>query len=250
MTDNITMLEHSGFFARLSNYAYKDLAFMRVNCDKYQVEYHGHAGADAYTLEDAENIIIACRGTEVKQLSDVKADVSIGKTKTPHGKLHIGFNHYVDKIWHLILPKVRNTEKQVWVTGHSLGAAMATIITYRLATDDALPTPAGLFTYGSPRVGDRTFINYFNTLPVPHHRWVNDGDIVTKIPLAPWFYHCGVMHHIDAQGEITVNYERTWHWKRMVKLINPKSIINLIMDDAKDHSSDLYLKYLGNAVSR
>jgi len=32
--------------------------------------------------------------------------------------------------------------------------------------------------------------------------------------------------------------------------MNPKSIINMMIGDAKDHSSDLYLKYLGNAVSR
>ncbi len=180
MISEKTLIEQSAFFANLSSCVYKDLAFMRVNFEGFKVVYHGHKGADAFTMEDDNNFIVACRGTEVKQFSDVKADLSISKTTVAHGKLHIGFNHYVDKIWQPIMALAQHTQKKVWFTGHSLGAAMATIMAYRFATDDTLPNPAGLFTYGSPRVGNRTFINHFNTLPFPHHRWVNDGDIVTR----------------------------------------------------------------------
>ena len=173
MINEKNLLEKSAFFAKLSNYVYNDLAFMRATYDGYAVKYYSHKGSDAFTLEDENDFIIACRGTEVKQMSDIKADLSISKTDTPHGKLHIGFNHYVDKIWPEIAMRVLEVKnKKLWVTGHSLGAAMATIMAYRFATYDAVCTPAGLFTYGSPRVGNRTFINYFNTLSFEHHRWV------------------------------------------------------------------------------
>jgi len=134
------------------------------------------------------------------------------------------------------------------MTGHSLGAAMATIIAYRYATLDLIPNPSGLFTYGSPRVGDRKFINYFNTLPFEHHRWVNDGDIVTKIPFAPFFYHCGTMHHINSKGQVTLNYERTFNPMKLLGLTSPRAILNTVMGDVKDHSSELYSAFLSAAT--
>ncbi len=247
MISEKTLIEQSAFFANLSSCVYKDLAFMRVNFEGFKVVYHGHKGADAFTLEDDNNFIVACRGTEVKQFSDVKADLSISKTTVAHGKLHIGFNHYVDKVWRPIMALAQHTQKKVWFTGHSLGAAMATIMAYRFATDDTLPTPAGLFTYGSPRVGNRTFINYFNTLPFPHHRWVNDGDIVTKIPFAPWFYHCGTMHHIDESGYVTPFYEKASLGYRIMRVIKSRGVFRMLWQDTQDHSSELYRNYLALA---
>jgi triacylglycerol lipase len=158
----------------------------------------------------------------------------------------------VDKIWAGILTcgmDAKKNNKALWLTGHSLGAAMATIMAYRFASYDLGPTPSGLFTYGSPRVGNRKFINYFNTLPFEHHRWVNDGDIVTKIPLVPFFYHCGTMHHINSKGEVTLNYERTFNPLKLLGLTSPRGILNTIMGDAKDHSSDNYRIFLTAALS-
>ena len=43
--------------------------------------------------------------------------------------------------------------KKVYTTGHSLGAAAATVAASRLGT-----FARGCFTYGSPRVGNRKFI--------------------------------------------------------------------------------------------
>ena len=251
MISEKTLLEQSALFAKVSNCAYQDMKGMKESFPDYHIEYYGYKGADAYILENDTDMIIACRGTEVKQISDVKADLSISRTSVRVGKVHIGFNHYVDKIWTGILSRgvvAREHDRKVWMTGHSLGAAMATIIAYRYATMDLVPNPSGLFTYGSPRVGDRKFINYFNTLPFEHHRWVNDGDIVTKIPFAPFFYHCGKMHKIDVNGTIQFDYERTFNPMKLLGLTSPRGILNTIMGDAKDHSSDLYRMHLSAAL--
>lgn len=246
----MTFIERSAFFATLSNYAYKDLAFMRVQFPSYTIQSFSHNGADAYTLEDAHDFIVVCRGTEVKQFSDVRADLGIARTTIGKLKLHIGFNHYVDHIWENIFAQGKRAcwqEKAVWLTGHSLGAAMATILAYRFATHDNLATPKALFTYGSPRVGNRAFVNYTNTLSYEHHRWVNDGDIITKIPFAPWFYHSGTMHHIDAEGYVTPFYERATLGQRLLNLVKSHGLIRLLWADAQDHSSDLYRNYLNLA---
>jgi len=252
MINEMNLLEKSALFAKMSNHCYSNTEFMRIKYEDYDVKYYGNKGADAYVLEDDNDVIVVCRGTEVKQIADVKADLSISRTSAIQGKIHIGFNHYVDKIWAGILTRgmdAKKNNKALWLTGHSLGAAMATIMAYRFATYDLGPTPSGLFTYGSPRVGNRKFINYFNTLPFEHHRWVNDGDIVTKIPLVPFFYHCGTMHHINSKGEVTLNYERTFNPLKLLGLTSPRGILNTIMGDAKDHSSDNYRIFLTAALS-
>ena len=252
MISEKNLLQQSAFFAKVSNYVYKNIEMVKAYFPEYQVDYYGHKGSDAYVLQDDVDMIVACRGTEVQQISDVKADLSISKTSVLDGKLHIGFNHYVDKIWTGILSQgvsAYKSKKKVWMTGHSLGAAMATIMAYRFAKYDLAPAPSALFTYGSPRVGNRKFINYFNTLPFEHHRWVNDGDIVTKIPFAPFFYHCGNMHMIDVNGAIHLNYERTFNPMKLLGLTSPRGILNTIMGDAKDHSSDLYRMHLTLAAS-
>jgi triacylglycerol lipase len=252
MINNLNVLERSALFAKISSYCYQNLQFMQENFKEYHVQYYTHKGSDAFVLENDTDVIVVCRGTEVQQISDVKADLSISKTNALVGKIHIGFNHYVDKIWPGILSRgvnARTENKMLWLTGHSLGAAMATIMAYRFATYDLAATPAGLFTYGSPRVGNRKFVNYFNNLPFEHHRWVNDGDIVTKIPFAPFFYHCGIMHHIDSKGQVTMNYERTFNPMKLLGLTSPRGIINTIMGDVKDHSSELYKAFLGAAAS-
>ena len=251
MIKNLTLLEQSALFAKMSSYCYNNLEFMRTKFEEYDVKYYRHKGADAFVLENDTDMIVVYRGTEVKQIADVRADLSISKTTTPHGKLHIGFSHYVDKLWTSILSRgvdAKKNNKMVWVTGHSLGAAMATILAYRFATHDQVPTPSGLFTYGSPRVGNRKFVNFFNTLPFEHHRWVNDGDIVTKIPFAPLFYHCGTMHHIDSKGQLAMKYERTFNPMKFLGLTSTRGIFNTLMGDVKDHSSELYKAFLGAAT--
>jgi triacylglycerol lipase len=57
-----------------------------------------------------------------------------------------------------------------------------------------------LYTYGSPRVGWR---GYCNSLGVTHHRWVNNNDIVTRVPLKIMGYvHDGEEHYINAYGKL------------------------------------------------
>jgi len=99
MINEMDLLKQSALFAKISSCAYQDVKTMKGMFPEYHVEYYGHKGADAYILENDTDMIIACRGTEVKQIADVKADLSISRTSAIQGKIHIGFNHYVDKIW-------------------------------------------------------------------------------------------------------------------------------------------------------
>jgi len=82
------------------------------------------------------------------------------------------------------LSQIQN--KKLYITGHSLGGAMATICASRMVARGIVVS--GLYTFGSPRVGDAEFVAHLGTT---HFRFVNNNDIVTKAP--PLM--CGFRHH-------------------------------------------------------
>jgi predicted lipase len=54
---------------------------------------------------------------------------------------------------------------QVYVTGHSLGGALATLCAYELcnrAPSKRAHYSVTMYTYGAPRVGNKTFADSFN----------------------------------------------------------------------------------------
>ena len=71
--------------------------------------------------------------------------------------------------------------RKIWLTGHSLGGALATLCAYRLHKQ-GVPV-RGVITIGSPRVGNPAFANDFNSMfGAKSTRWVDDDDFVTQIP--------------------------------------------------------------------
>ena len=74
----------------------------------------------------------------------------------------------------------------LYITGHSLGGALAQIASAVLERDNL----AACYTFGSPRVGQEAFDRL---VKCPHYRVVNNWDIVPGIPFpSPWGYrHTG-----------------------------------------------------------
>jgi len=78
---------------------------------------------------------------------------------------------------------------QIMITGHSLGAALATLaaaeITQKFASKAVV-----LYNFGSPRVGNHVFSSYLNaTLSVGCYRFTNQRDLVPMIPYQFLNYH-------------------------------------------------------------
>ncbi len=69
----------------------------------------------------------------------------------------------------------------VTVCGHSLGGALATLLTLDVALNTSCRTPVS-YTYASPRTGDHLFAGSYNASIPSSYRITNRQDLVTKLP--------------------------------------------------------------------
>ena len=78
---------------------------------------------------------------------------------------------------------------KVAIAGHSLGAALATLLA--LDVNVNIPALAGtpLYTYGSPRVGGLLFAMKFNKYVKNSYRVVERWDPIQAVPILPVYYH-------------------------------------------------------------
>ena len=205
--EKLSFKEKSLLFAKLSSIAYNNTKEAKSQAKRLgftTIEFYEKDGAQAYRFMNKTDLVIACRGTQPTEFNDLKADLkAIPVMAETVGRVHIGFKTEVDDLWPMIeedINRKTNVTKTLWFCGHSLGAAMATIMASRAKHNVELNDPVELFTYGSPRVGWR---EYCNSLNVIHHRWKNNNDIVTTVPLAVMgFKHHGTQHYINAYGNV------------------------------------------------
>jgi len=145
--------------------------------------------------------VVAFRGTESTSWVDLATDATIWPMVWPGGgRVRGGFGGATGG------PRGggRGERRRDWLdaagpravvaTGHSLGAALATLF----AADHP---QAGLVTFGSPRVGTAGFAARFEGREA--RRWRDTCDIVTRV--APeWigFRHLGILRYIDRDGRV------------------------------------------------
>ena len=184
-------------------------------------------------------VIVAFRGTQPTEWMDVSVDLALFKTDLETderadlgwgpgwGKVHRGFfNAYMSidaqarafAQYFLAL----DDPPQIYITGHSLGGALATILASRILqaieSQEAAGQPMldlrGVYTFGSPRVGNPTFVTHFNEMAARYGVTVgrvrNDDDAVTNVPRIE-FDHVGPMFQLIelAPGSVDADIELT-----------------------------------------
>jgi hypothetical protein len=100
-----------------------------------------------------------------------------------------------DEILDDIMPLLQdNPGYKLYITGHSLGGALASVVAFYLANDDSIPKPVTCITFASPRVGDYGFREATNVLEQAKKlrvlRVVNNNDSIAMMPMTN-FYHAG-----------------------------------------------------------
>ncbi len=206
----------------------KDVKFQKVyffykgliNIKKDEQNVIKIKNAEAFVVEDEENLVVAYRGTE--EFWDLVNDVTIlPESITLDGRevqIHKGFYQYYcqindcdcqgviepsnksqkiqlkgsestpnKKFWKFLQEKAK--EKNIWITGHSLGGATGTVLLAELLSlndPEIQEHIKGLYTYGQPKVGDQNFSNYLQNKVVEKNikceKIVNDYDPIARIP--------------------------------------------------------------------
>lgn len=160
-------------------------------------EYFDNKETQAYITGNNDLLLLAFRGTE-GNVRDWMTDLDIGLVGGPGGMVHEGFLTALSYVWRDIwafIAQQRN-RRALWVTGHSLGAALAKL---RLEKDELVN---GLYTFGQPRTGDREFAKNFDAdFANQTFRYVNNNDIVPRVPFRAMGYsHIGTFRYFDENG--------------------------------------------------
>ncbi|MDA1177384.1 MAG: lipase family protein [Planctomycetota bacterium] len=246
----LTFLQKSLLFAELSYLSYRhepDALAAAALIELQKVAYFDRDGAQAYRFENEHDCIVVCRGTEPNQWNDLQADANaIMAVAETAGRVHFGFKSEVDALWPMIEPSIRGHDKPLWFTGHSLGGAMATICAGRCMLSKAHTNPTALYTFGSPRVGNRRYVNF---APITHYRWVNNNDIVCRVP-PPWmgYRHAGTECYLDAHGTL----RELRGWRRFVDRVRGlgMSLLQGRLDYLSDHSMRRYIEAIERIAAK
>lgn len=229
-------------FAELSMISYNDEAEATgaaAMAGFPDVSFYDRDGSQAYRFRNEHDCVIACRGTEPNEWNDIKADANAASVLAETtGKVHKGFKTEVDDLWPMLETALMDNTQPLWFCGHSLGGAMATICAGRCFLSHINSMPQQLFTYGSPRVGNKQYISY---VTLDHFRFVNNNDIVTRVP-PPFlgYRHCGSEVYIDRKGrfrKLGLIMKRRDRWRGFIRGLRQWKI-----DHFSDHSIHRYIE--------
>ncbi|MFT7773337.1 lipase family protein [Roseateles sp.] len=167
--------------------------------------FRNPTGTQAFAALRDDNLgILVFRGSQADTLVDALIDGQFLQVRADGwtGDLHHGFARAATAIW----PKVdawlrRNPDADLLLCGHSLGAAVATLVAVRAGR----PGRTQLVTIGSPRVGNMAFAEAFAGAGIDAVRIVDNSDVVATVPPkgVPHldYVHVGqVVEFIDSQG--------------------------------------------------
>ena len=294
--DKNSVLNHALIFSFLSDLAYRSLDIIkwRLGVEEEDVQQGRFIYFDdgrrtqgfiiQETEEDIKHVIIVFRGTEYNRPRDLIDDwLGNFKTKlvpfTPvesndakkdsFGKVHEGFLEGIVSVWDdSLLKNFKKTEDQskikLWFTGHSLGAALATLAAAKWvqAMPKHIDSVQGVYTFGSPRCGDEVFAKFYSDrLEEKTFRFVNHRDLVPDVPSTMTYYHwkddykhVGCLWYIDEDKVINPNYSQSegplgWIGRWVPSIWNSKSHRLELDLRTLDHDHRRYFDYIKQGIN-
>lgn len=156
----------------------------------------------AWLGTDADHVVVAFRGTEsptsLDGLKDILLTDALNLLVVPEGRLghdlaaagvgarfHKGFVDAIAEIWPPLSAAIeaesKASDRPLWLTGHSLGGALALLAAWLLKRK-FIPVEE-VCTFGAPMIGNRAACEAFNREFAGRiHRYVNGRDPVPKLP--------------------------------------------------------------------
>jgi triacylglycerol lipase len=219
-------------------------------------------GTQGYIAHNGTFAIVTFRGTQPDEWRDLFDIIRLIPTQWDIGFVHQGFADALDAVWPQLEAELDRLPAscEVWFTGHSLGGALASLASLRRARQGRPAT--GVYTIGSPRVGDASFAGAVGEkFEQRSIRYVNDHDVVTHVPpegfaLPRKYTHVDSLRSINSAGQISDARPRLDHFFRDVFGDNPflLDVIQFLQnglsinlpDSLSDHTPLYYALHIWN----
>ena len=240
---------HNSYICR--PYNYNDDCSVFYNCTE-PVFISSYNDCQLYMCKYDNKLITWFRGTESKR--DVLVDLNFFRTKfympnvTNNVYVHKGFYNQFNSVFNKLDNNItnymleNNTNKELIFIGHSLGGALATLGSCYYA--NKYPNiKTSCVTFGSPRVGNRSFVKIFNKTVSESYRFVNDNDPVPCLPSRLRYKHvkgCKWLYQ-----DTILNETKGWRFIRFLKN-SFFSIFGCGYNALADHSCENYITDIEN----
>ncbi len=245
-------LQNALILAQMSDLAYKDEGVVESELLKIwsakSARFIESGETQCFLASFSDGLILSFRGTDADALRDWLTDMDTAKVPGPWGRVHRGFSEALDEVWGEVIDTLKefqsDTLQPLWVTGHSLGGAVAVLASARLHAGGR--RVKGLYTFGQPRVGNAAFAEAFGDRVVNMVRFVNNEDIVPRVP---WFdyEHAGDKCYFDRNKKALLNPDSATTWIDYLDEVNFRSLdvdnrfLNQHPNCIGDHSLDRYI---------
>jgi triacylglycerol lipase len=183
---------------------------------------HSVYGYVAQNPAPPHDVVVAFRGTE--DMFEWVRDFEFGHrahpacdTSAPPLECEAGFSAIYATCRDAVLAAIaaaKGGRAPLYVAGHSLGAAIATLLAFDVAcrakNGAPLPVPT-VYTFASPRVGTAPFASAYDTLVPESYRIANAPDLVPHTPPAALGYqHVSTLVPVDS-GASAKHSVACWH---------------------------------------
>lgn len=171
-------------------------SFQKLGVDSVETVVDG--SMVGYVIAVADVTVVVFRGTDDN--FDWFCNLNSLTIPTPQGPIHRGFHGSYLPLKPQIMKLVdRQRPKHLWLTGHSLGGALAVVCAHDLI-DNERRELRGVMTFGQPMVaGEQLAVHLDKVLLGKFAHFVNGSDIVARVP--PFLKHCGSLVWFT-QGEV------------------------------------------------
>ena len=161
-------------------------AVVTMKCDFFNNDCSAYVAIS----HELKVVALAFRGSENfgQAFTIFMESLSSPKTKFLDGEVQTYWKRGFDELWNCMKTEVKNLVSQnpsyqLWVTGHSLGGALASLASAWLSYNSFAPRKnIILYTFGMPRVGNYKYALQHDKLVNNSWRVVNDNDIVPHFP--------------------------------------------------------------------
>lgn len=225
-------------------------------------DYHTFSSASiqGYIANSNGFTILAFRGSDHLEIEDWVGNADFDLVYDPHvrgGQVHSGFQRGAAAIW----PQIQNLitahrppDHKLYLTGHSLGGALAMLTAARFASAQRAAEIDAIVTFGQPRAGDREFARRFDRdFGGRAFRFVNRYDLITRLPPRLLGYdHAGQLRYLDEDG---VLHENISLWQQLLTTLNPfgrntdeyiAELTDKLPGALADHNGARYIELLRN----